>query len=301
MIRLLERIEIDDNKWNECIKNSLSPQVFGCTFYLDSCCPDWSAFVFDDYTAVFPFAVKKKHGLRYLTQPYFVRHFGIYSTTPSIQFNDWIQPLSKLTRYFNFDVFNLENDEWKGFKVSEKKYQLLDLNFHHSELRKKYSESHLRKIKKLEALETNIVDINDYSIFINEFKLTVAAKELNYSERELATLHRLMNTLPHHCKVISKGIFIAGSLAAAAYFVKYENRLLYLKGFRKKHPVTDNGMFFLFDSIIKDHCNQKMFLDFGGSNDQNVRQFFRGFGAEDSVYLHLHKNDLPFFFRWFKK
>lgn len=91
-----------------------------------------------------------------------------------------------------------------------------------------------------------------------------------------------------------------GELVAGAYFVRYQNRLLYLKGFRKFNTENDGGMFLLFDNIIKENCDQDCILDFGGSNDTNVRQFFKGFGAEDSVYLQLEKNDLPVIVSWIK-
>jgi hypothetical protein len=110
-----------------------------------------------------------------------------------------------------------------------------------------------------------------------------------------------MNELAKHCKVISKGLLLNGELVAGAYFVQYHHRLLYLKGFRKFNTENDGGMFLLFDSIIKENSNHALTLDFGGSNNSNVRQFFKGFGAEDSVYLHLEKNELPFIIRWLKK
>ena len=65
--------------------------------------------------------------------------------------------------------------------------------------------------------------------------------------------------------------------------------------------VNDGSMFYLFDHIIAENCNQDLSLDFGGSNNTNVAQFFRGFGAEDSVYLHLEKNELPRLIKWLKK
>ena len=301
MIKYLKREEINVQKWDECILRSTSPQIFGCSFYLDVCCPDWSALVLNDYESVFPISVKHKYFIKHLTQPYFVRHFGVYSTEPISEFKPWIHELNKHAHYFNFNVFNLTNDFSSEYKSGEKIYQLLNLNLTYEALRKNYSESHLRKLKKISPLETTIVDITDYSIYINEFKNTITEKKLNYSDAHLKTLHQLMNELPKHCKVISKGLLMNGELVAGAYFVQYHNRLLYLKGFRKFNTENDGGMFLLFDSIIKENSNLALTLDFGGSNNSNVRQFFKGFGAEDSVYLHLEKNELPFLIRWLKK
>jgi hypothetical protein len=79
MIKYLKREEINIQKWDECILRSTSPQIFGCSFYLDVCCPDWSALVLNDYEAVFPIIIKQKYFIKHLTQPYFVRHFGVYN------------------------------------------------------------------------------------------------------------------------------------------------------------------------------------------------------------------------------
>jgi hypothetical protein len=301
MIRHLKREDINLQKWDECILRSKSSQIFGCSFYLDICCPNWSALILNDYEAVFPISIKEKYFIKHITQPYFVRHFGIYTDDLSLDITPWIHALTKLARYFNFNVFNNTNDFSSEFKSDEKKYQSLNLNHNYETLKKNYSDSHLRKIKKISPLETSFVEISDYSIYIKEFKTTVAEKKLNYSESHFTTLLQLINALPKHCNVISRGLMLNGELVAGAYFVKYNNRILYLKGFRKFNTENDGGMFLLFDSIIKENSNLPLTLDFGGSNNSNVRQFFKGFGAEDSVYLHLKKNELPSMIRWIKK
>jgi hypothetical protein len=301
MINYLKREEINIQKWDECILRSTSPQIFGCSFYLDICCPNWSALVLNDYEAVFPIYIKEKYFIKHITQPYFVRHFGVYSTNALTEIKPWVEALSKLVRYININIFNNNSSLLVESKATEKIYQTLSLNQNYETLRNNYSVSHVRKLKKIAPLETALVDISDYAIYIKEFKTTVSEKNLNYSESHLTTLLKLMMELPKHCKVLSKGIMLNEELVAGAYFVQYHNRLLYLKGFRKFNTENDGGMFLLFDSIIKENSNRSLTLDFGGSNDSNVRQFFKGFGAEDSVYLHLEKNELPRVIRWLKK
>lgn len=303
MIRHLKRKEIDIQKWDDCISKSTSPQIFGCSFYLDVCCPDWSALVLNDYEAVFPIYIKEKFFIKHITQPYFVRHFGVYSKYQSVDLTPWIEAIGKQAKYIIVNVFNSTDLIFGLFKFlkTEKKYQMINLNHNHEFIRQNYSVSHLRKLKKIASLETSIIEINDFSIYIKEFKTTVSEKNLNYTYSHLSTLQNLMNELPKHCEVISKGLLMNGELVAGAYFVRYQNRLLYLKGFRKFNTENDGGMFLLFDNIIKENCDQDCILDFGGSNDTNVRQFFKGFGAEDSVYLQLEKNDLPVIVSWIKK
>jgi hypothetical protein len=303
MIRHLKREDINLQKWDECILRSTSPQIFGCSFYLDACCPDWSALILNDYEAVFPIYIKEKFFIKYISQPYFVRHFGIYSKNQTIDLTPWIEALNNFAKYIQINVFNLTDLIFGFFHFikTEKKYQMINLNHNYELIRNNYSVSHIRKLKKIASLETSFIEINDFSIYIKEFRNTVSEKNLKYTDSHLSTLQNLMNELPKHCEVISKGLLLNGELVAGAYFVRYHNRLLYLKGFRKFNPENDGGMFLLFDYIIKENCDQDCLLDFGGSNDTNVRQFFKGFGAEDSVYLHLEKNNLPPLVRWVKK
>ena len=301
MIRHLKRNEIDIQKWNDCVMNSQQPEIFGCSQYLDVCFTNWSGLVLNNYEAVFPISKSSKFFINYIAQPFFVRYFGIYNSGVTIVISDWINELKKLGQYFSFDVFNLEKEFYSEFDAKEKVFQQLLLNNEYSELRSNYSEGHLRKLKKIKLEDFEIKELNNYQIFIDEFRTTVAEKKLNYSDTNLNTLFQLMTELPKDFSVISKGVFYNNQVVAGAYFIRYKNRLLYLKGFRQMNGVNDGSMFYLFDHIIAENCNQDLTLDFGGSNNTNVAQFFRGFGAEDSVYLHLEKNELPRLIKWLKK
>lgn len=301
MIRHLKRNEIDIQKWNDCVMNSQQAKIFGCSQYLDVCFTNWSGLVLNNYEAVFPIAVSSRFFISYIAQPFFVRYFGIYNSSGKIVISDWIEELKKLGQYFSFDVFNLEKEIYSEFDAKEKVFQQLLLNREYSELRSNYSEGHLRKLKKIKPEDFEIKELNNYKLFIDEFRKTVADKKLNYSDSNLNTLLQLMTELPKHFSVISKGVFHNNQVVAGAYFIRYKNRLLYLKGFRQMNGVNDGSMFYLFDHIIAESCNQNLILDFGGSNNTNVAQFFRGFGAEDSVYLHLEKNELPRLIKWLKK
>ena len=139
MIRFLSRRDIENDKWNECIKSSHSSQIFGCSFYLDICCPDWSALVLNDYEAVFPIIIKNKYLINHITQPYFVRHFGVYTTNASPDLKPWIQQLTKLASYFNFNVFNISDDFSNEFESKEKIYQSLNLDYSYETIKKKYT------------------------------------------------------------------------------------------------------------------------------------------------------------------
>ncbi len=91
------------------------------------------------------------------------------------------------------------------------------------------------------------------------------------------------------------------TLCAAAFFMKNNNHLTFLKS-----GVTDQGknsgaMQFLFDTIIRKNAETHTTLDFGGSSVETVARFYKSFGAKDCVYLQLKKNSLPSIVKWISK
>ena len=81
MIRFLTHSEIDPEKWNQTVRNSLSPTIFAAYELLDLLTGDdtWHALVEDDYETVMPLPTRKKGGLKYVYTPFFVRQMGIFS------------------------------------------------------------------------------------------------------------------------------------------------------------------------------------------------------------------------------
>jgi hypothetical protein len=75
MIRVLSRQEIDVKKWDACINESETGQIFGYSWYLDVCCKDWFGLVENDYQAVFPLCSRTKIGIKYIYQPFFTPGF----------------------------------------------------------------------------------------------------------------------------------------------------------------------------------------------------------------------------------
>jgi hypothetical protein len=60
-------------------------------------------------------------------------------------------------------------------------------------------------------------------------------------------------------------------------------------------------MSLVLDQFIRDHEGDKKVLDFEGSMDKNLSRFYKSFGADEIVYLHIQQNRLPGLVRWMKK
>ena len=79
MIVYFKHSEIDKDKWDSCINNSINGNVYALSWYLDSTCREWEALIEDDYKSVFPLTNRKKYGINYLFQPYYNQQLGVFS------------------------------------------------------------------------------------------------------------------------------------------------------------------------------------------------------------------------------
>ena len=53
-IYYIKNININREKWDDCVSNSVNSRVYGLSWYLDIVCKNWDGIVIDDYEIVFP-------------------------------------------------------------------------------------------------------------------------------------------------------------------------------------------------------------------------------------------------------
>jgi Mor family transcriptional regulator len=56
----------------------------------------------------------------------------------------------------------------------------------------------------------------------------------------------------------------------------------------------------IIDQFIRNHEDEKITLDFEGSNIKNLARFYKSFGADEFNYLRIKKNNLPGVLKIFK-
>ncbi len=304
MIRVLSRKEIDDDLWNSCLDKSYNGQIFGYSWYLDACCPGWKGIVENNYEAVFPFASKKKFGINYLYQPFFTRHFGVYSqqNISENERNKFLENLPIKYRYWQFCLNSSHQYVPSNINTEKRVYQELNLNQDYLAIRHQYHENLLRNLKKAE--KANLTIIRNYSpeSVVSQFKLHQKEKQLGFAENDFETLHTLTKTLSEKSKSRCWAVMNSnGETMAGAFFMESNKRIVYLKGFSSAEGKKCGAMHFLFNILIQELVNTNVVLDFGGSNIESVSRFYKSFGAMDCVYLQMKLNRLPSILRWLKR
>lgn len=83
------------------------------------------------------------------------------------------------------------------------------------------------------------------------------------------------------------------SHAVACFFV-YKNSLTYIHGSVNELGKKSGAMYFLFHELLTRAEKEGLeFVDFGGSNQEPVANFYRSFGGKDQAYSVFSENKMP--------
>lgn len=287
-MELLSSDQIDKQKWDAKIASSDIENIFCYSWYLDAVCDRWSGLIESDYETILPVPEKKTLGVLQMIQPPFTREIDIFGD--SYGWDDVLIKINKTHRAIHFrnrESFDTDN--------SARKHQFLNL----TEVLK-FSTNAKRLIKK--ASHILFEKGTEPKKLINLFKGTAWSKIDSISEDDLIKLEKLMNTALDKDQGELIEAFDNGVLIAAGFFLIDKNRVTYLKGASTEEGKKTGVMFGLMDLMINKY-KEKGFVtfDFGGSDVENVANFYQKFGAEDRVYYNYEINNLPGWFKTLKK
>jgi len=302
MIQFLEHKKINTHKWDNCIANSSNPCIFVYSWYLNVVCEDWNALVLNDYEAVFPMVTKSKYKINYLYQPFFTRYFGLYTNKLSHKLlDDFFEAIPAKYKYMEFCLHESNHLNKTDIETKERKYQVLNLNSSYQIMQKNYSDNAKRSIKKAIKAGYSISQTINPEQIVHLFKSTKGQKLEIFKPNDYKTLLTLMNVCIKQNKASSFAVFdTENKLCAAAFFMKANDRFVFLKSGVTENGKVNGAMHFLFDTFIQHHAETDQFLDFGGSSVETVARFYKNFGAKDCVYLQVRKNNLPTLVKWIR-
>ncbi len=312
MINYIEQKNINKKKWDACIEKSADNCIFVYSWYLDAVCKNWSALVLNDYEAVFPLASKSKYKINYLYQPFFTRYFGAFSKTNSTKkvTITFLESIPEKYKYIEFCLheamggvtsFNGGSD-LPGYSIKERKFQLLNLSAPYETIYKGYNDNTKRSIRKAGKAEFSIKFNIDPELVVNLFKSTKGQELKVFKAKDYELLHILMDAFVKRKGAETLGVYDKEDrLCAAAFFMKSDNRITFLKSGVTDYGKANGAMHFLFDTIIKKYSATNNILDFGGSSVETVARFYKNFGSKDCVYLQLKKNSLSRLVKWISR
>ncbi|WP_372774907.1 hypothetical protein [Mangrovibacterium sp.] len=297
-INYLKYDEIDTDKWDQCVADAPNALVYAQSWYLDKLCPVWDALVVDDYRYIMPLTFRRKFRFSYLFQPLYCQQLGIFPTpTKEVTAAFYHEIITRFSfAQIHLNAMNLPIPE---MQVEVRYNLLLNLNETYSDLSASYSQHTIRKLKRASHYKLNYISglsLKDYL----QFKKENSAVKLK--KQDLLTLHHLLAFSTSRNLGEIYGVYDkANRLCAAAFFVRYKNRVTFLNAVTSEAGKEQNAMYFLIDQFILMHAGKDYLLDFEGSMIDGVARLYKGFGATPETYFYLWWNNLPAWAKWLKR
>ncbi|GGG89888.1 hypothetical protein GCM10011416_03030 [Polaribacter pacificus] len=287
MIRYVNRAQLDDEKYNNCIRNSVQSRVYAYSWYLDCVCEQWGVLVLDDYTAVMPLPWKRKFGLAVISQPFFTQQLGVFSFSDLSEddFSSFVKAIPK--RFVKVSLqLNSLNDFCQKKCVAKTNY-IISLNKPYVNLYKEYNKGRKHALNK--GLKQNLVlEPIQFDELIQLAKTHYQYPELK--EKDFENLAKLVATLAKKSKVSILGLYEQEQLIGGSVFVIHDHRITYL--FSAMHPKGKQQQVptLLIDNLIKNHSETAFIFDFEGSMIPTIASFFKSFGAQKETYFLFKKS-----------
>jgi hypothetical protein len=302
MITYIKRKDLEVEKYDACIENSLQSRVYAFSWYLDIVADNWDVLVLDDYKAVMPIPWKKKYFIRYVHPPLWLIELGVFSLDATINFQTFFKTLSHTFRFvesrLNTDSEVVTNS---GF-LESKEMQVVSLEQGYDAVFNNY-----RKDRKKDLAKANKLDLTekwkDSAVnLITLFKNNVGKRTPNIQESDYIILKKLMATCIE--KRVGEVLSIyddENHIVASGFFLKHKKTVTILVSSTDFKNRKNGANTFLIDRAIQEYEKDFDIFNFGGSSMQSIAKYFLSFGGNSLNYQQIKLNTLPFLFKLFKK
>jgi len=299
-IRYVARQNLDLEKWDRCIEGSAFAGLYALSFYLDHMAKNWDGLVLNDYEAVMPLTWKSKWGLRYLCQPPFVAHGGVFThgrpTETMVQ--SFLREAGKLFRFG--EIFLNPGSGLQGLHKSDN--FVLALGRSYLQIRAGYNKDLLRNLHHAQKFDLQYGPATELGHAVQTYRELYGKRTPHVKTQDYERFENL-------CRYAdSKGMLVlrkvcdqAGELLAIAILLTHNGRIFNLMSSTLPRGRDLEANHFLFDQLIGEFATSQLALDFEGSSLAGVANFYRKFGAQSETVFFWRHNELPLLLKRFKK
>ena len=295
MIRYLPHNDIDKDKWDACIANSVNGTVYAFSWYLDNTCERWDALVEDDYISVMPLPYRKKAGFQYIFPLSLVQQLGIFSVE-DISSSKVAEFIHKIPSKFKYaEIYLNHNNPVEKLTVTKKVHVNLELSLNkpYDELKRNYAENLRRILKKIPENIFTIKKEGDTRELIELFKNNQAKKIASLPKDFYQVLERISNVSKEKNLMQFWQVFDEGKLCAGVLFIFGFHKAIFLFSANNDTGKEHHAMHFLIDRFIHENSGKELTLDFEGSDNESLARFYRSFGATEKNYSGVTFSRVP--------
>ncbi len=299
MIRYMRHNEIDKRAWDTLLLQCPNRMWYARSSVLDRTGP-WDALIDESSGALMPLPFRVKWGVHYLYNPYGLQQLGVFAMEPSQPLTDAF--FRSIPRHFRYIDIWINADAQPSPSVPGRSIpqvnQLLLADRDIATLRAAYAKGHQRNLRKHQGIAMN----EDLSAdaFIDLFERTTGSRFGGSPPGSLEPLRLIIADALAEGTGRILSIRAGGTPIAAACFITWEGRSIFLKSANDSRGQEVQAMFHLTDRWIEHHAGSGALLDFAGSNTPSVARFNAGFGATATAYIRFRANRLPWPFRYLR-
>ncbi len=302
MIAFHENHDIDKEKWDNCIKNSLIFKPFPYSWFLDIMSPGWQALIEGDYHSVFPLPVSVRFRLKYIATPIFLQQLGICcsdNTDP----NEINKFLDKIPDDFKLiDLCVGQKVIHKDFIVTERADFELDLSKSYELLYQGFNRNCKRNILQSLKFKPEIIEDISPGDLINLFINNKGSEISGIKKSDYSRLENLMN----YCLGNKKGKILGvlnenKKLIYGLFFLTSEERktMILLANTPDSHERKTG--YYVYNELIRKFAGKDTVIDFSGSSIHSIASFMKSFGSVNTPYYRIFRNRLPWPVRFLKQ
>jgi hypothetical protein len=300
MIRHLKHREIDKIRWDKCIKESFNGQVYAWTWFLDIVHPGWEALVEGDYDRVMPLTSNRKFGISYMFQPFFAQQLGVFSRNilnPLI-IRSFLEAIPGHIRFVEIRLNSHNKVDEPGYMPVHHLNHELDLINTYDKLQKKYNSNTRRNLRKAQEAGLSLSKHIKPDDVIRLFRMNRGRTISHWNENEYNRLKKLVYQAIYRGQGFVVGAYTQqNELCSGAIFVRSHGKLVFLFSGSSPAGKELHGLTFILDSVIREHAPGHLVLDFEGSDNPGLAQFYKGFGSKQTTYPGITINRLPLLHR----
>ncbi|UOQ66811.1 GNAT family N-acetyltransferase [Hymenobacter volaticus] len=243
---------------------------------------------------------------REIYQPAFTQQLGLLAL-PESQFPDVLQHLSHLPKRYARLYIQL-NDQTPllpplSFTSQTRITYHLPLHPEYATLRAGYAADYRRRLRQNNELPAPLTVSQSSSVeeMLALFK-QYSGKAAGLKSRHYQQLQALYTVLQQHNQALPLEVraFETGELLAAALFVRFRTRLVYLFAVASPAGKKAAAPLLLLDSVIQRHAGTDLVLDFEGGMIESIARFFANFGATPVPYAALSFTQRPWYLQWIR-
>lgn len=291
MIKRLKYQEIDFDKYNRCIENSVQKNFYAKKETLDFLSKNWELLVYGDYEAVMPIPFTKKVVFKIVDMPLFCQQLGIFSKDKNTIVNQ------KFLEYLNgnYNVITYQFNHENQFEVlATKKNYVIPIQEYAFLRRKKYFKGRKSTVKTAQYLEfREVFSTTEILDFIkNNFKGLEKQSDLNF-------FMTYLKYLDENKKLKMFGSYFENQLTNITILIDEEKSYSLLGLINNEELKNHNGASFLIDRILDLNIESKAFNFMGGSI-RGIEVFFKSFGSDLQEYHVIQNSKKDLIKNWLK-